>query len=80
MNPESLILLMICAWLLLAAALLWGMLRVARRHQRDAWEQHQRKSLPANTEAKRPAVPKPQRPWRKMIPTLYHRLARHPQH
>lgn len=33
MNAESVILLMISGWLLVAAAMLWGMLRLARRHQ-----------------------------------------------
>lgn len=32
MNPESLILLMITGWLCVAASMLWGMLRVSRRH------------------------------------------------
>lgn len=32
MSPESVILLAVSAWLLVAAAMLWGMLRVARRH------------------------------------------------
>lgn len=32
MSPESYVLLLISCWLLLAAALLWGMLRIARRH------------------------------------------------
>ena len=32
MGPESIILLMISAWFLVAAAMLWGMLRIARRH------------------------------------------------
>ena len=32
MGPESVILLMISAWFLVAAAMLWGMLRIARRH------------------------------------------------
>ena len=32
MSPESVILLMIAGWLLVAAAMLWGMLRIARRH------------------------------------------------
>ncbi|MBD9484109.1 hypothetical protein IB229_14085 [Pseudomonas sp. PDM14] len=33
MSPESVILLMISGWLLVAASMLWGMLRLARRHQ-----------------------------------------------
>ena len=32
MSPESYVLLLISCWLLLASALLWGMLRIARRH------------------------------------------------
>lgn len=32
MPPESIILLLIGTWLLVAAATLWGMLRIARRH------------------------------------------------
>lgn len=32
MSPESYVLLLISCWLLLASALLWGMLRIGRRH------------------------------------------------
>ncbi|MES2817549.1 MAG: hypothetical protein V4812_00995 [Pseudomonadota bacterium] len=32
MSPESLILLMITGWFCVAASMLWGMLRVSRRH------------------------------------------------
>ena len=32
MGPESVILLAISAWFLVAAAMLWGILRIARRH------------------------------------------------
>ena len=32
MGPESVILLMISAWFRVAAAMLWGLLRIARRH------------------------------------------------
>lgn len=32
MPPESVVLLLIGTWLLVAAAALWGMLRIARRH------------------------------------------------
>lgn len=40
MNAESVILLMISGWLLVAAAMLWGMLRLARRHQTMAMLAH----------------------------------------
>lgn len=33
MSPESVILLMISGWLLVAASMLWGMLRLSRRYQ-----------------------------------------------
>lgn len=36
MPPESIVLLLIGTWLLVAAAMLWGMLRIARRHHRPA--------------------------------------------
>ncbi|TRX76640.1 hypothetical protein [Pseudomonas mangiferae] len=36
MNAESYILLMVAGWLLIAAAMLWGMLRVARVHAQHA--------------------------------------------
>lgn len=32
MSPESYVLLLVSCWLLLASALLWGMLRISRRH------------------------------------------------
>ncbi|MET1079798.1 MAG: hypothetical protein ABWY06_17440 [Pseudomonas sp.] len=32
MTPAALILLMIAGWLCVAASMLWGMLRIARRH------------------------------------------------
>ena len=36
MSPESIVLLLVGTWLLVAAAMLWGVLRIARRHQRPA--------------------------------------------
>lgn len=36
MNLTVAILLMIGGWFLVAAAMLWGVLRIARRHQRPA--------------------------------------------
>ncbi|MGY4531937.1 hypothetical protein ACVW0Y_001053 [Pseudomonas sp. TE3786] len=36
MPPESIVLLLIGTWLLVAAATLWGMLRIARRHHKAA--------------------------------------------
>lgn len=40
MEAESVILLAISSWLLVAAAMLWGMLRVVQRHAHDA-QSHQ---------------------------------------
>lgn len=36
MSPESYILLMISGWLLVSAAMLWGMLRLLNRYQLEA--------------------------------------------
>jgi len=36
MSPESYILLMISGWLMLSAAMLWGMLRLVNRYQLEA--------------------------------------------
>ncbi|GEM_PF-1253093 len=36
MNAESYIVLMIAGWLLISAAMLWGMLRIARAHAQRA--------------------------------------------
>jgi hypothetical protein len=44
MPPESIVLLLIGTWLLVAAATLWGMLRIARRHHS---RQHVRPAQPA---------------------------------
>ncbi len=44
MPPESIVLLLIGTWLLVAAATLWGMLRIARRHHN---RQHARPAQPA---------------------------------
>ena len=58
MGPESVILLAVSAWLLVAAAMLWGMLRVVRRHA-----QLQLLAQPMRAPAKRKAPrPKRQRP------------------
>lgn len=38
MEAEAVILLAISSWFLVAAAMLWGMLRIVRRHARDADE------------------------------------------
>jgi hypothetical protein len=64
MGPESVILLAISAWFLVAAAMLWGMLRIARRHV--PYSQPRAKvsapvpaPLPARRKAPRPKLPRP---------------------
>lgn len=60
MGPESVILLAVSAWLLVAAAMLWGMLRVVRRH---AMHQQEAPKLPSRMPAQRKHPrPKRQRP------------------
>ncbi|SDS82602.1 hypothetical protein SAMN05216421_2271 [Halopseudomonas xinjiangensis] len=49
MSPESYVLLLISCWLLLASALLWGMLRIARRHY-PADETCEQRSEPENSD------------------------------
>ena len=49
MPPESIILMLIGTWLLVAAATLWGMLRIARRH-------HERQHAQPVKPAVRPAA------------------------
>jgi hypothetical protein len=56
MPPQSIILMLIGTWLLVAAATLWGMLRIARRHHE---RQHARPTKPAMRAA--PARHKPVR-------------------
>lgn len=62
MGPASIILLMISAWFLVAAAMLWGMLRIARRHaaysQPRAILPHP-VPLPARRKTPRPKLPRP---------------------
>ncbi|MDQ7984641.1 hypothetical protein QYS36_06785 [Pseudomonas sp. G34] len=48
MSPESYILLMISGWLLVSAAMLWGMLRLLKRHQLEAQLADEFPSLPAS--------------------------------
>jgi hypothetical protein len=62
MGPESVILLMISAWFLVAAAMLWGILRIARRHA----VYHQPHAamptpapLPGRRKTPRPKLPRP---------------------
>lgn len=59
MSPESVILLAVSAWLLVAAAMLWGMLRVARRHTQL---QTPRQTVAAAPSKRKPVRPKRQRP------------------
>ncbi len=49
MSPESYVLLLISCWLLLASALLWGMLRIARRHY-PVEENHEQAVEPESAE------------------------------
>ncbi|WP_394558293.1 hypothetical protein [Aquipseudomonas alcaligenes] len=58
MEAELVILLAIASWLLVAVAMLWGMLRVARRHARDAHDQQ----LPEQPRRAEPVKRKPRRP------------------
>lgn len=64
MGPESIILLMISAWFLVAAAMLWGMLRIARRHATYSQPRPvERATAPRNAGKRRPAQrPKLPRP------------------
>lgn len=62
MGPESVILLMISAWFLVAAAMLWGMLRIARRHAPYSQPRALAPAaapLPARRKAPRPKLPRP---------------------
>ncbi|WP_043307256.1 hypothetical protein [Pseudomonas sp. ML96] len=64
MEAESVILLAISSWFLVAAAMLWGMLRVVRRHALDAHayqEPNRPREVPV-TARRKPRRPKPQRP------------------
>jgi hypothetical protein len=55
MPPESMILLLIGTWLLVAAATLWGMLRIARRHHNAHYHQNHPQPQPVQRPALRPA-------------------------
>jgi len=64
MAAESVILLAVSSWFLVAAAMLWGMLRVVRRHARDAAERQPalplRESPPEpRRKPRRPRQPRP---------------------
>lgn len=60
MAPESVILLAVSAWFLVAAAMLWGMLRIVRRHARDASPvQPPRTATPVPRKAQRHRPPRP---------------------
>ena len=48
MSPESYILLMISGWLLVSAAMLWGMLRLLNRYQLEAQLAEEFPALPAS--------------------------------
>lgn len=48
MSPESYILLMVSGWLLVSAAMLWGMLRLLKRHQLEAQLAEEFPALPAS--------------------------------
>lgn len=76
MGPESVILLLISAWFLVAAAMLWGLLRIARRHA--SYNQPRpmapaAPALPARRKAPRPKLPRP-------IQTPAYRAAHHFAH
>ncbi|MBD9425466.1 hypothetical protein IB232_09065 [Pseudomonas sp. PDM15] len=62
MGPASIILLMISAWFLVAAAMLWGMLRIARRHSaysRPRAVMPPPAAIPTRRKAPRPKLPRP---------------------
>ena len=57
MSAEFVILLGISSWLLVAAAMLWGMLRVVNRHARDAArDQHMPPVAVHKSPRRRPAL------------------------
>jgi len=62
MGPASIILLMISAWFLVAAAMLWGMLRIARRHAVHSQPRATMPPpapLPVRRKTPRPKLPRP---------------------
>ncbi|MDD0843550.1 hypothetical protein [Pseudomonas sp. Gutcm_11s] len=64
MEAESVIFLAISSWFLVAAAMLWGMLRVVRRHAQDAHAYHA-PAVPREAPTlvrRKPRRPKPPRP------------------
>lgn len=84
MNAESYIVLMIAGWLLISAAMLWGMLRIARAHAQRA---HLKQCAQAENvqEAAAPQAPLPSdepkrhkprgpRTTRAFLPTTYRHL------
>ncbi|MDG9926342.1 MULTISPECIES: hypothetical protein [unclassified Pseudomonas] len=62
MGPASIILLMISAWFLVAAAMLWGMLRIVRRHatyNQPRVARPQPAPLSTRRKTPRPKLPRP---------------------
>jgi hypothetical protein len=77
MGPASIILLMISAWFLVAAAMLWGMLRIVRRHAHYHQPRPHESVQPAIVRARR----KPQRPKQpRPVLTPAYRAAQHLAH
>ncbi|MBD9416157.1 hypothetical protein IB234_16475 [Pseudomonas sp. PDM16] len=62
MGPESIILLMISAWFMVAAAMLWGMLRIVRRHAADVGPRALDNAQVVHHVKRRPQRPKLPRP------------------
>ncbi|WNW10485.1 hypothetical protein RRX38_04740 [Pseudomonas sp. DTU_2021_1001937_2_SI_NGA_ILE_001] len=56
MSLEMTIVMLIAAWLAVACAMLWGVLRIARRHQQSNRQAQQVRPQPARPHAQRPVT------------------------